>query len=208
MKLYGLFVAGLLIALFGVSTLLAAAILSFASPIPTPVPTQVGNFQALFDWVEDGSWKLQTIKTYPNGTIEIKYSGDHVILVDENGIVWIDNCAVLEFENVTYLGWKTSHLVRMPQENYEATWVFTGLFWKLDYSYQIWAFSTEPSMVETNGVITVSGQHGNDTWFGFDNYHTPEKVYVTFFNGTNTAYTTYYWKLGYWTDPVITEELQ
>jgi hypothetical protein len=76
------------------------------------------------------------------------------------------------------------------------------VFSKLDGSYVFWDFSIVPDFMLTLGVTRISGGYGNNTQVSTEGF-IPSRVDVTFFNGTDIAYTSYYPVLRYWTDPEI-----
>jgi hypothetical protein len=77
-------------------------------------------------------------------------------------------------------------------------------FSKLDSTYRIWKYTTDPDITLELGAIEIFGGYGGNTTVTTLGY-IPDRVDLIFFNGTNLAYTSYYPVLLYWTDPKIVE---
>lgn len=203
------------IALFGAICLILAAVIPAALPSPNSVKESEagGVLSALWSlnvlFSSQDQWALQEI-TIINKTVILTYSEHQIIFNRTDNIIWIDGCPLLELNYVEYEGWKKTELAPKAKATpppADAPWIFSGIFSKLPYSYQVWDFDTEPSYKDYLAEYEIWFGYGNATRIDFKGF-IPEQIHVTFFNGTNTAYTTYYWQLNYWTDPVITEELQ
>jgi hypothetical protein len=80
----------------------------------------------------------------------------------------------------------------------------TEPFGKLDNSYylQVKLMKTVPDFRAINDAYEISIGRGNYTAITFYGI-VPDKVLLTFFNGTHIATTTYYSQLSYWTEPAI-----
>lgn len=76
------------------------------------------------------------------------------------------------------------------------------VFSKLDGSYLYWDIKTDPDFIQYLAAIQIGGGRGNNTQVTIIGMF-PTRVDLTFFNGTNIAYTSYYPRLHYWTEPEI-----